>query len=267
VAAVYTGEEVGCTGVLIAPGAVLTAGHCATATEVLLDAADYATSGGELYTVAEVVVHPDGDEVVDLAVLLLDGATDIPPAPLALGCALDEALVDGAGVRLVGYGATDRFGTIPTSLLHEALGEVQDHDCDALERGCREAISPGGELIAGGDGVDTCIGDSGGPVYLETPWGLFLVGITSRGVTDATAYCEGGGIYVRPDAFVGWLEEVTGEVFEVPECPLDTGGDDTGGDDTGGDDGKGGCGCVAGGTSPMAVWLLGGLVLGMRRRR
>ena len=38
---------------------------------------------------------------------------------------------------------------------------------------------PDGELGAGGMGIDTCPGDSGGPLYLPTDFGTFLAGVTS----------------------------------------------------------------------------------------
>ena len=39
---------------------------------------------------------------------------------------------------------------------------------------------PGGELIAGGGGIDSCAGDSGGPLYLHTEVGSYLVGLAVR---------------------------------------------------------------------------------------
>lgn len=264
VGAVYFDQTVGCTAVLVAPEVALTAAHCSAATAVQLDGADY-ERGGERIEVAEVIVHPEWESTYDLAVLKLASAASVSPAPLAQGCVIERALSDGAEVALVGYGATDRYGNVSTTVLHQATAEVIDHDCDSLERGCREAVSPGGELIAGGEGVDTCIGDSGGPLYLSTPWGEFVAGITSRAVTDTTAFCEGGGIYVRPDAALDWLQQAAGVRFEAPDCPaVDTA---VPGADTGGEDKSGRCGCAAGGWlwSPLAAPLA--LLIATRRRR
>jgi len=71
-------------------------------------------------------------------------------------------------------------------------------------------VMPRGELGAGGMGVDTCPGDSGGPLYLLTDYGTFLAGVTSRSYDDAMYWCSEGGIYVRPDKITNWIEEVTG---------------------------------------------------------
>lgn len=66
-----------------------------------------------------------------------------------------------------------------------------------------------GELGAGGMGIDTCPGDSGGPLYLPTEFGTFLAGVTSRSYDDAQFWCSEGGIYVRPDKIASWIEQVT----------------------------------------------------------
>ncbi len=258
VGAVYFGDTVGCTAVLVAPQLALTAAHCEAATAVQLDGVDY-TEGGERIEVSAVRVYPDWERSYDLALLELAEPASVPPAPLALGCVIERSLVDGAPVSLVGYGATDRYGNVSTTALHEGEAAVIDSDCEALDRGCREAVSPGGELIAGGDGVDTCIGDSGGPVYLRTPWGEYVVGITSRAVSDATAFCEGGGIYVRPDAVVDWIEEIGGLSLERPDCPAADSGQ-------GGDPG-GRCGCSGGGGRGPGSALLALLLPLLARRR
>ena len=47
-AVVFSGNSVGCTGVLVAPNVVLTAGHCIGGiTDVILDSIDYTSNQGE----------------------------------------------------------------------------------------------------------------------------------------------------------------------------------------------------------------------------
>jgi hypothetical protein len=89
-----------------------------------------------------------------------------------------------------------------------------------VQRGCNGNVSPGGELGAGGDGIDTCYGDSGGPLYLLTPAGPFLAGLTSRAWDDVTVDCADGGIYVRPDAIMDWIEEVSGVDLPDASCNI-----------------------------------------------
>jgi hypothetical protein len=218
VAAIYFGLQVGCTGVLVAPQVVLTAGHCASGvTQVKVGTNDY-TQGGEQIRVVEIIEHEDSWNTYDVAVLLLETPSTQPPAPLALDCALDDYLFDGAAVAIVGYGATDVWGTVYGSALMEAHTEVHDHDCSDIPSGCNAQVSPDGEVAAGGDGVDACYGDSGGPLYLLTPEGDYLVGLTSRAYSGVAVPCEYGGIYVRPDAVVDWIEEVGGVTLPRPDC-------------------------------------------------
>ena len=89
--------------------------------------------------------------------------------------------------------------------LHLATTTVVDDTCSRPEAGCNPGTD--GELIAGGDGVDTCDGDSGAP--LLTPDGD-LVGIASRGIQDGSGACGEGGIYVRADAVWPWVEDELG---------------------------------------------------------
>ena len=73
---------------------------------------------------------------------------------------------------------------------------------------------------AGGNGVDACFGDSGGPLYLKTDDGYVVVGITSRAYAGVPGDrpCAYGGIYVRPDAIIDWIEEVSGKTVTYPEA-------------------------------------------------
>jgi uncharacterized protein (TIGR03382 family) len=69
-------------------------------------------------------------------------------------------------------------------------------------------------------GIDTCPGDSGGPVYLTTIYGTFVMGITSRGYDTNTYYCSEGGIYERPDKIVDWIEMVAGTKISRGPVPV-----------------------------------------------
>ena len=147
--------------------------------------------------------------------------------------------------------------------------------------GCVPGVSPGGEFVAGGGNKDSCFGDSGGPVYLDTPRGPIVVGAVSRGTDNSPTPCGGGGIYVRTDKIVSWLESTTGKQIAKDSCAGSGAGDGTGGGDGGGRDGTGGGddgadlggdvtgGCAAGGAAaggfggPLAIALA---FVGLRRR-
>jgi hypothetical protein len=217
--ALYQNGQLMCSGVLIAPDLVLTAGHCGTRFDrVVIGTHDLRNGGGQEIRVEQTEVHPDPYTTFDAALLLLEHDAPVEPRKLALDCMVDGWLVPGAEVAIVGFGAVDDWGTVWNGQLNEAFTTVVDPACEDLAAGCNESVSPGGELIAGGDGVDSCVGDSGGPLYLRTEDGDLLVGITSRATVPADAPCGSGGIYVRVDAVADWIESVSGVALERPDC-------------------------------------------------
>lgn len=218
VVAVYSGTTFACTGVLVAPDAVLTAGHCGwNVSAVVVGTHDY-TQGGELIEVIDTIVHDDYFTTYDVALLRLATPTSVAPRQVAVDCIVQDYLVEGAPVAIVGFGATDEWASDWGTVLNEAWTTVRDADCEDLGSGCNAEVSPGGELVAGGDGIDSCNGDSGGPLYLSTPEGEWLVGITSRAAIPAMTPCGDGGIYVRADAVAGWIEGQLGRSLVRPDC-------------------------------------------------
>jgi len=256
------GADPDCGGVLISPRWVLTSSVCgSSAVEVLAAMVDAST--GQRIAVAQAHSHPNWLDSYDIG--LLELAADAPSAgaQLALGCALD-GFVDGSTVEVVGLGAIDQWGKSWPDTLQEAALNVVDHDCSTPASGCTEAVAPGGEFIAGGDGVGPCYGDSGSPAYLRTAHGDYVVGIDSRGVSGASVPCGDGAILARADAVHDWIETTSGLDLDEPDCEIQGDTDDT--DDTDdGDDPDDDCGCSAG---PVGGGLVFGLVaLGLRRRR
>jgi len=213
-------SSVDCSGTLIAPDLVITAGHCdyPELTKVMIGSVSRTDVGdGEVIDVAERIQYPDSWNTFDVTIVRLVRPSTKPPRPIASGWARFD-IRNGAPVALVGFGAIDDAGTQYVDALQEAMTTVTDYDC-STSLGCNAAAQPAGELGAGGGdaGIDTCFGDSGGPLYLVTEYGTFLAGVTSRGYDSNTIACSQGGIYVRPDAIVAWIEETTGE--ELPAAP------------------------------------------------
>ncbi len=211
VAAVLFNGQPECTGVLIAPTVALTAGHCndATLRSILVGTSSLArTTEGETINVVKRVEYPNSLQTEDLTVLVLERPSRFPPRPIASGWARFD-IKNGARVAIAGYGAIDRDAKMYVNDLQEAETTITDADC-TQRPGCNGSVAPGGELGAGGMGIDTCPGDSGGPLYLLTDYGTFLAGITSRAYDDAQYECTDGGIYGRPDKVLGWIEQSAG---------------------------------------------------------
>ena len=286
VAAVMDGDVAFCTGTLVAPRIVITAGHCVDGqgdpTDVKLGATD-STGPGEVIAIEKATEFLDWENTYDIGVLILAEPSTITPRKVATTCVTRESLVNGAPITLVGYGATTEEGDDPNTTLMEGRAAIVDATC-STGAGCQPDVSPGGEFVAGGQGVDSCFGDSGGPVYLESRHdGIVLAGVVSRALDDAVTPCGDGGIYVRPDDVLAWIELAAGEPIQRATCtppPVEDPPDDGGGDDDGvaGDDGTGdglddttpgtvtgGCAAArSGGSAPLVLLLLA--VLGRLNR-
>jgi endonuclease G len=222
-----TGDKLGCTGTLIAPTVVLTAGHCVDASDppladnVLIGTSSLARPAeGETLAIVRQIAFPDALTTEDMAVLVLAQPSSKPPRPLATGWARFD-IANGAPIALVGFGAINKDGDQFIAQLQEASSAITDFDCRSSP-GCNTAARPAGELGAGGMGVDTCPGDSGGPLYLVTGHGTFLAGVTSRAYETSVFPCSEGGIYGRPDKVIDWIEAMAGvAVTHGPEPTAD----------------------------------------------
>ncbi len=211
VAVLWSGEQA-CTGTLIAPTVVLTAGHCVEfdpPNGVLVGASALSkASEGETIRIAKAIDYPGSQNSVDVGILVLEKPSTIEPRPIASGWARFD-IKNGAAIELVGFGTIDSGGRTPTDVLQEATSTITDFNC-TTSRGCNTAARPDGELGAGGMGIDTCPGDSGGPLYLTTDYGTFVAGVTSRAYDNARTACSEGGIYGRPDKIIDWIDQITG---------------------------------------------------------
>jgi endonuclease G len=216
-----------CTGTLIAPDVVLTAGHCIdTHPEVVVvNTIDFSKPGGDTIKVKSATAYPDWENKYDVGVLVLDHPAAVKPRKVASSCKLE-----GASVRLVGFGLTTKSGTGSNSRLHEAMLPVLDATC-TRDPACASAVAPNGEFTAGGHGTDSCFGDSGGPLYIDTPSGAALIGVVSRGEAAAGAPCGGGGVYIRADKVMTWVERVTAR--KIDRAPCDRPADDAGASEAG----------------------------------
>lgn len=277
------GNQGSCSGTLIAPDVVLTAGHCVGGmTTVIANTLDYNAQTGQRSTIKSHTAYPNWQTTYDVSVIVLNTPiTNVTPRPVATTDCTMTSFSSKPAVQLVGFGATDINAQAPNTKLYEVTVPVTDAACSNATLGCKPAVAPGGEFAAG-DGVkDSCNGDSGGPVYLNTPRGYVLIGAVSRAYDNATQACGQGGIYVRADKVLAWIETTTGKTVAKDNCaagpnnpndPSNPNNPDNPSDPNNpntpeSSDVTGGCSSTHGGSAGLGFLLVIGAALLRRRRR
>jgi secreted trypsin-like serine protease len=197
-----------CTGTLISPDTVLTAGHCSSITgaAVATPAAWPAplinvkiggntASTGETATVAKVIVPPSYlvGSGHDISLLKLSKPATKAPAKVA-GSGEGSLWTAGTLETIAGWGATTEGGSTPTTLQEAEVPITTDAYC----AGAYSDFDPATMVCAGfpQGGTDTCQGDSGGPMFGHAADGtLRVVGSTSFG--EGCARPNKPGVYAR----------------------------------------------------------------------
>jgi secreted trypsin-like serine protease len=197
-----------CGGSVIAPSVVLTAAHCVAGEDpvdltVLAGSVDLESPDLNEADIAEIHVAHDWNEPVDnandWALLLLEEELDVEPIDLAVDPAVYDVL------ETAGWGNLGD-DTYPTVARWVEVPFVTDADCQAAYPGEVDAQT----MLCAGDlengGVDSCDGDSGGPLMVEEDGELVLAGIVSWGYGCAVAGQP--GVYSEVADFNGAIDDV-----------------------------------------------------------
>jgi secreted trypsin-like serine protease len=207
IAEITFGKSFLCTGTLIAPNYVLTAGHCGSVTGAAVASPvtwpapliDVRIGGnqagqGQLYSVSSVTGHPNYLATSGYDVSLLKLSTNASQTPVKVAGTADRALWNaGVNQTIVGWGATSEGGDLPDTLQKATVPVTTDATCAAAY----SDFDVNTMLCAGfpQGGVDTCQGDSGGPMFGGSGTGLRVDGTTSFG--EGCARPNKPGVYAR----------------------------------------------------------------------
>ncbi len=228
--------EFSCTGTVVAPRIVLTAGHCVEDTEIttLDPASTYSVTTGiasvgragpeDVSAVSEVLIYPHFDPLNvhgDAGLLILASPVAAPPLPLA-GAADGASYAPRTPISIAGWGVTGPNAVRSPSRLQVASMVVKrPRYCKRHTRNYYLPYSTSRQLCAvhaPGRAVSGCYGDSGGPAIARRGDGSALqVGIVSTGGPECST--SQPNVFARVDLVSVWVSRWIAAVEEGAPAP------------------------------------------------
>ena len=170
------------------------------------------------FTKSDVTIHPlyrAGTPSYDLALVRLSVASKYPSIPIA-----GAGLLHGASSVVAGYGYTGVLSPtgapsgsgFPTTLQFANIPVVDPTLCSQLWG----SIYNGSQHTCAGSwtgAVDSCVGDSGGPLAIVDPNGKAIALGSVVAFGSGCAQYGSYGVYTRVYSFIGWIKSV---VLDLP---------------------------------------------------
>jgi hypothetical protein len=229
------GLEVGsflCTGTLIAPTWVLTAGHCVDPAVVMLPSQDAVTKATKVHldtvdivadpgTVLEASAtfkdplfdpRPDHLGKNDLGLIqLATPVTGVAPSPINLSAVMAPV---GTVATIVGYGLTSQPGGPGTTGIEFDVANRISIPCSSKSIGSDLNLL----CFSQTDNKGTCSGDSGGPAFAIIHGKQTVVGVTSFGDMLCASYGADTRIDIEQQFLLQHVPELVGCVTDK-DCP------------------------------------------------
>jgi secreted trypsin-like serine protease len=221
-----------CTGTLIAPDRVLTAGHCVDGVDperfgvvVGADAHNPAhVPRTAVHRAREFAIHPgytlafpfardspqNATAVDDVAIIVLTKPVE-GIAPITIAGPADAALeAPGTSVRVLGYGEIGNL-VRPPALQSGTLAVLSATRCREAYPGAIHATDLCALDVADDDKItQPCPGDSGGPLIAQGPAGPVQVGVTSWASEVKNKTCGDArlpGVWMRVSSYHAFLTD------------------------------------------------------------